>query len=196
VTLDAYGVPWLELDAVSAVIAAPDLSTSSLEASRAWAPPGFPLTYTLSLSNTGYAPSTATWLTATLPAELTAIASPDLTYDPAAHRLVWQGPVGLTEPVALSFSGAITPTHTACGPIEVLAMLRDELGQVTPLAAPVQPAVPDVDCDGDVDVVDVQAVAALWGEVAGSPAFDPRYDLDGDDLITVQDIIIAAGLWQ
>jgi uncharacterized repeat protein (TIGR01451 family) len=197
VTLEAYGVPWLELDAVSAVVAAPDLSTSSLEANRAWAPPGFPLTYTVTLSNTGHAPSTATWLTATLPAELTAIASPDLTYDPAAHRLAWQGPVGLAEPVTLSFSGVITPSHAACGPIEVLAALRDELGQVTSLAAPVQPAVPDVDCDGDdVDVADIQQVAARWGEAAGSPAFDPRYDLDGDDLITVQDIIIAAGLWQ
>ena len=196
-TVEAWGVLWAELDPTSQVSAAPNLSGSSLHASRAWAPPALPLTYTLTLSNTGDAPSAMTWLTATLPADLVDVSSIDLVYDEQAHRLTWQGATPAAAPaVTLRFRAAIAPERSACGPIEVAAMLRDQLGQVSPLAASVQPAVPDVDCDGDVDIADIQLVAAAWGASLGDPGYHPRYDLDGDDLVGVLDIVMVAARWQ
>lgn len=54
----------------------------------------------------------------------------------------------------------------------------------------------DVDCDGDVDIVDVQRVAGAWNSSGwGDPGYNPRYDLDGNRLIDVNDIIAVANLW-
>ena len=195
-TVEAYGVPWAELDPVVKISAAPDLVSSSLAASRDWAPPAFPLAYTLTLRNTGNAPSAATWLTVTLPTDLVSVTSPNLTYDPPAHRLTWQGPVPVGAPVVLTFNGVVSPARKLCGQLPVAAVLRDELGRATPLAKSVSLAVPDVDCDGGVDVADVQQVAAHWGTAQGNPGYHPRYDLDGDDLIGVLDIVIDATRWQ
>jgi hypothetical protein len=51
----------------------------------------------------------------------------------------------------------------------------------------------DVDEDGDVDIRDVQLVAAVW---RNRPA-DSRYDLDHDGVVTVKDIMqVVAGLGQ
>ena len=119
---------------------------------------GLPLAYTLTLNNTGNAPSAATWLTVTLPTDLVSVTSPNLTYDPPAHRLTWQGPVQVGAPVVLTFSGVVSPARNLCGQLPVTANVRDELGQATPLAKSVSLAVPDVDCDGGVDVADVQHV--------------------------------------
>jgi hypothetical protein len=187
----SWGNVLADLDPVSQVSAAPQLNTSSLAVSRAWAPPAFPLTYTFTLSNTGSAPSAVTWLTATLPADLVSVASPSLAYDPILRRLTWQGAVAPAAPLTLTFSGVVSPTRTTCGQLSVTASLRDELGQLTPLAAAVNLAAPDVDCDGDVDVADVQQVAAAW---AG--AYDPRVDLNGDGVLNVLDLSFAAGHWR
>jgi hypothetical protein len=183
------------LDASSHVYAAPQLGASNLGVSREWAPPAYPLTYTLTVVNTGNAPSAATWLTVTLPADLVSVTSPDLTYDPLAHRLTWQGPAPIAVPVPLTFGGVISPTLSACDPLAVTADLRDELGQMTPLTVSTGVAVPDVDCDGTVDIVDVQLVAARWGAVQGSGDYHPRYDLDGDGQISAFDVTAVATNW-
>lgn len=185
-----------DLDAVSLVSAAPDLAASILAVSRAWAPPAYPLTYTVTLSNSGNAPSAGTALTVTLPAGLVDIVSPDLVYDGQAHRLTWQGVVPAATPgVTLSFAGAVSPVLGACGQHDVAATVRDELGQETALAASTALAVPDVNCDGAVDIVDIQQVTARWGAAQGDPLYHPRYDLDGDDQIGLLDVVIAAAAW-
>ena len=194
--VQAYGFTWVNLDPVSALSAAPQLGASSLVVSRSWAPPAYPLAYTLTLSNTGNAPSAATWLTATLPGDLISVTASSLAYDPILHRLTWQGSVPVASPVTLTFSGVVSPTLTACGQLSVTASLRDELGQATPLAAAVNLAVPDVDCSGAVNILDIQRVAGRWGAAIGDPGYDPRADLDGDDQIGVWDVIIAASHWQ
>jgi hypothetical protein len=51
----------------------------------------------------------------------------------------------------------------------------------------------DVDCDADVDVADVTAVAAEWRSNVGPESI---YDLDGDGTVTVVDIMLVASQWQ
>jgi hypothetical protein len=51
----------------------------------------------------------------------------------------------------------------------------------------------DVTCDGQVDVADVSALAAVWRSDVGS---DSIYDLDGDGIVTVVDILRVASQWQ
>jgi hypothetical protein len=43
--------------------------------------------------------------------------------------------------------------------------------------------------------VDVQAVAGTWRCARGEPCFSERYDADGDDEITVVDIMKVAATW-
>ena len=74
--------------------------------------------------------------------------------------------------------------------------LRDDLAALTTLSAAVQPVVPDVDCDGDVDIADIQQVTARWGAAQGDPLYDPRYDLNGDNQIDLLDVVVVAETWQ
>jgi len=55
----------------------------------------------------------------------------------------------------------------------------------------------DVDADGDVDIVDVQMVAARWGAQRGDASYgDGRCDLNKDGVINIVDIQIVAGQCQ
>jgi len=192
--VEAFGVPWAELDPASQVSAAPDLTASSLAVGRPWGQSGNALGYTLTVRNTGNAPSASTGLTVTLPADLVNVWSSHLSYNAQAHQLTWQGaaPVGT---LSFSFLAVVSPAVTACGQLAVTAALRDQLGQTTALAASVSLAVPDVDCNGVVDIVDVQSLAARWDATQGDPAYHPRYDLDGNGVIDVRDIIVVANRW-
>ena len=53
----------------------------------------------------------------------------------------------------------------------------------------------DMDCDGDVDIVDVQLVAARWGSRQGDALYDAQYDLDDDGDIDIVDVQIVAARW-
>ena len=46
----------------------------------------------------------------------------------------------------------------------------------------------DIDCDGDVDIVDIQRVAGKWNTRRGHNDFKARYDLDNDGDIDIIDI--------
>ena len=46
----------------------------------------------------------------------------------------------------------------------------------------------DIDCDGDVDIVDIQRVAGKWNSRRGHNDFKARYDLDNDGDIDIIDI--------
>ncbi len=46
----------------------------------------------------------------------------------------------------------------------------------------------DLDGDGDVDIVDIQKVAAHYGSQEGDPDWDPKYDIDGDGDVDIVDV--------
>jgi len=46
-----------------------------------------------------------------------------------------------------------------------------------------------------VDGADLQMLAAHWREHPGDPGWDPRFDFDGDGVVTVADIMRVAAAW-
>lgn len=53
----------------------------------------------------------------------------------------------------------------------------------------------DVDGDNDVDIVDAQSVAGAWLATAAMPGWSPAHDLYRDDVIDVQDLVLAGQCW-
>jgi hypothetical protein len=53
----------------------------------------------------------------------------------------------------------------------------------------------DFDGDGQVDVDDIQQVAAHWRQRAGDPGWDARFDVNGDGVINIVDIMKVAAHW-
>jgi len=53
----------------------------------------------------------------------------------------------------------------------------------------------DFNGDEQVDLNDIQAVASRWRMVYTDPAWNPRYDLNGDGIITVVDIMLVVAHW-
>ena len=51
----------------------------------------------------------------------------------------------------------------------------------------------DADCDGDVDINDLSALACNWGETVGQQWLDGNFDHDGD--VDVNDLAALAGNW-
>jgi dienelactone hydrolase len=88
------------------------------------------------------------------------------------------------------------------GQYEYVLRSRDSAGnEHQPLTLPVQDVpcydldVAPTDCDGQVDAMDIQAVAAAWQLEAGQPGYDPRFDMDGDQTITIVDVQTIAAQW-
>lgn len=189
-----FGDPALKLR-----LSDPLLAGATLDASRAWAPSDLPVTFTATLAGRP-GDDTAAQLTLTLPAELgdpTALGATSSTavYDPVSRQVTWSGVVlsGGTE--VITFDSALLPGAAACSQAVVAGQVQDGLAATIPLSVAVQAVTPDVDCDGAVDIVDIQLVTARWGAAQGDPLYHPRYDLDGDDAIGVLDIVLAAAAW-
>lgn len=53
----------------------------------------------------------------------------------------------------------------------------------------------DMDCDNDVDIVDVQQTSSRWNTAVGHPSYNRRYDVDGDGDIDIADVQQVAGKW-
>jgi len=53
----------------------------------------------------------------------------------------------------------------------------------------------DFTCDCDVDVQDIQQVASRWRMVETDPNWDALYDLNGDGIITVVDVMLVSAHW-
>ncbi len=201
VALGSTMAPTVTLTAVSSLWATVDLTPSNFAANRLWAAPGQTLIYTVTIANLGNMASPLAWLTATLPASLGAplwitATAPTVSYDALARQVRWQGPVAPGAPVHVAFSSALSTALTACGAISVPANLTDFWGHTLALTASVNLAAPDVNCDGRVNILDVQAVARRFAAQAGDPLYDPQFDLDADDRIGALDVMLVAGRWQ
>ncbi len=59
---------------------------------------------------------------------------------------------------------------------------------------PIGDVYPDVP-DGIVDIQDVMAIASRWRMTDEDPDWNSRYDLNGDGIITVVDIMMAVVHW-
>ena len=189
--------PAAALQVNTVITMGPNLSGSSLAVSRAWLPPGAPATFTATLVNTGFGPSANTRATLTLPTGLDAPSalSSGLVYDPGTRQVTWTGALAVGQTQTLSFTSLISPALTTCGQLVVAGGVEDEIGVITPLSAGVNLAVPDVTCNGDVDIADIQQVAARWPLPVSNPGYHPRYDLNANDVIDVLDIIADANAW-
>ncbi len=108
-------------------------------------------------------------------------------------------------PVLVASIGVIGSYRDAglpAGQYEYALLSRDTAGNPhQPLALPILD-VPCYDfdvapaaCDGQVDTLDIQTVALAWQTVPGQPAYDPRYDVDGDQVITIVDVQTFAAQW-
>ena len=53
----------------------------------------------------------------------------------------------------------------------------------------------DIDGDNDVDIIDIQLVAARWNTHVGDPDYDPNCDVDNDGDIDIIDIQLVAAWW-
>ncbi|QLQ07988.1 MAG: hypothetical protein HZY76_19670 [Anaerolineae bacterium] len=105
----------MNLDVATAVTGPAFQFGAALNASRAWAPPGRAVTYTLTLaSNAGTAALAQTGVTLTLPSALgnpTALGG-SLTppqFDPLTRRVTWNGPVYFQQPVTLTVTTVVAP---------------------------------------------------------------------------------------
>ena len=60
----------------------------------------------------------------------------------------------------------------------------------------VQECIPgDLDCDCDVDILDIMLVASRWNSSVGDDDYDPAYDLNDDGKIDVVDVMLVAIHW-
>ncbi len=53
----------------------------------------------------------------------------------------------------------------------------------------------DVNCDGQVNVLDVQAVAGAWNTAVGHPAYSQNYDLDRNGGVDIRDVQLEVVGW-
>ncbi len=53
----------------------------------------------------------------------------------------------------------------------------------------------DMDCDGDIDIVDIMTVASHWGCQQGDACYDSKYDLNRNGRVDIVDIMQVASRW-
>ena len=53
----------------------------------------------------------------------------------------------------------------------------------------------DMDCDGDVDLEDIMACAAVWNTQYGDPGYDPCGDFDRNQRVNITDLMIGVSHW-
>lgn len=194
-----FGDPAMKMRLPESPLVASDL-TFDLTLSRDWAPPGVPVTATAQLTNTGLLDTDANFAinlpTDKLAAPTHLVATvPTVTYNAGLQQVLWDTHVVPQAAAQASFTTSILPAETVCQAITIDGQVTDDLNVTTNITATLNVVVPDVDCDNDVDILDIQQITARWGAHAGDLAYHPRYDLDADDMISVQDIIADASHW-
>lgn len=53
----------------------------------------------------------------------------------------------------------------------------------------------DLNCDGQVNIIDIQLVAARWGQNLGDSGYEPIYDVNQDGRIDIIDVQLIAAQW-
>ena len=109
---------------------------------------------------------------------------PGLTGSGALAWFTFRAVVSGTSSLVL-FKATLTDTEAVPIPVSV-----------TPGSVVVQPALRgDLDCDCDVDIVDIMMVAGAWNSRVGDARYNPRYDLDSDGDVDIVDIMTVAVVW-
>lgn len=125
--------------------------------------------------------------------------TPVAGYDMYRRRLPEPAPLLIA---SLDVTGVFTDSGLPAGQYEYALLSRDTGGNLhQPIVLPVLDApcyqfdVAPATCDGLVDALDIQAVALAWQSSPGQPTYDPRYDVDGDQTITIVDVQTFAAQW-
>lgn len=176
-----------------------DTLTTALESNRDWLAPSHVMTGTLIIS--GGTPSATLPINAviTLPPELSAPTSLSSTtstpvYNAAARTISWTGDAPGANTIIVQFTSVVQPAANICSNFLVSSdVIYDGHTQTETVATNL--IVPDVNCSGLVTVADIQTVASRWPSVRGDALYNPRYDLNADDAITIADIVADAEAW-
>jgi YD repeat-containing protein len=80
-----------------------------------------------------------------------------------------------------------------------MTLKQEEGGEEEPpecVAGKENPKLPgDLDCDCDVDIVDIMMVAVVWNTHTGDAKFKSEYDFDSDGRISIADVMFVAAKW-
>lgn len=176
-----------------------DVITAELQSNRDWLAPNQVMTGTLIIS--GGTPSATLPINAviTLPAELSAPTSLSSTtstpvYNAATRTISWTGNAPGANTILIQFTSLVQPAANVCSSFIVSSNVTYD-GNVQTETVTTNLIVPDVNCSGLVTVADIQTIASRWPSVRGDALYNPRYDLNADDAITVADITADAQAW-
>ncbi|MCR4406533.1 MAG: hypothetical protein NUW24_06390 [Anaerolineae bacterium] len=115
---------------------APDLTGSTKEVSRAVAPPGETVEYTITLNNGGNMNAPAAMMTDTLPSEVSFVSGPLVTgggtasYDAGMQQVRWSGPVNVNQPVTIRYTVRLDAGLASGTIVENTATVDDRHGNV------------------------------------------------------------------
>jgi len=105
------GLAPIELTRTVYPLGSSDLSASAKTVSPAVAEPGEVVTYTITLTNTGYVNESGVILTDTIPADMTYVegsVTGGATYSETANMITWEGDVDYGSPVVISFQAMVS----------------------------------------------------------------------------------------
>lgn len=95
-------------------------------------------------------------------------------------------PIGYNDDLGPFFKMGIYRDDT----LDTFSLFHDNYQRGFHLAIP-----PDIDGDGDVDIIDIMKVAVRWGTYDGDPDYDEACDLDVDGDIDIVDIMKVVAQW-
>ena len=158
--------------------------------------PGAPLTYTLTVTNTGPSNATAVIVSDTLPLTVTFASSSPSQGTCGGINVITCSLGAVTNGGSVTVTIVVTPT--ASGPFTNTASVTS--GVTDPNMANNSATVSTTACydfngDGQVDTADIMAVASRWRCKCEDACYDPRHDMDADCDIDVVDIMRVVVNW-
>ncbi len=158
--------------------------------------PGAPVTYTITVTNSGPLAASDVVVTDTLPLTVTFASA-------SASQGSCSGLSTVTCDLGAINNGAtatvtLVVTTTASGTFTNTAIVTSGVtdpNTANNSAAASATACYDLNESGCIDVADVQAIASRWGCKCGDECYDPKYDVDDDCDIDVVDIMLVVAHW-